>query len=72
MKVVNVTGMCCPMPLIVVRKEITNMQKGETLQVEGDDPIFEESITDLCEVGGYEILSNEKVGSRISIMIIKV
>ena len=70
-KEVDVCGSCCPMPLITVRKAVAELKQGQTLKVAGDDPIFEESVRDLCEVSGFQILDVENTG-RKAVMLIQV
>ena len=70
-KEVDVCGSCCPMPLITVRKAVAELKPGQTLKVAGDDPIFEESVRDLCEVSGFQILDVESTG-RKTVMLIKI
>ena len=70
-KEVDVCGSCCPMPLITVRKAVAELKPGQTLKVAGDDPIFEESVRDLCEVSGFQILDVENTG-RKAVMLIQV
>lgn len=68
-KEVDVCGVCCPMPLIKVRKAINEMQPGQVLTVIGDDPIFEESVRDLCEASGFQVLADEHEGRRVTMQI---
>jgi TusA-related sulfurtransferase len=70
-KEVDVCGSCCPMPLITVRKAVATLKSGQTLKVSGDDPIFEESVRDLCEVSGYKIIDVENTG-RKAVMLIEI
>lgn len=68
-KEIDVCGVCCPMPLIKVRKAVNGMQAGQILQVTGDDPIFEESVRDLCNESGYQIVLAEHNGRRVTLHI---
>jgi TusA-related sulfurtransferase len=68
-KEIDVCGSCCPMPLITVRKAVAELRSGQTLQVAGDDPIFEESVRDLCEISGYKIIEVENIGRKAVMMI---
>ncbi len=68
-KEVDVCGVCCPMPLIKVRTALNDMQPGQVLSVIGDDPIFEESVRDLCETSGLQVLSAEHDGRRVKMQI---
>lgn len=68
-KEIDVCGTCCPMPLITVRKAVAELKAGQTLQVAGDDPIFEESLRDLCEISGYRIITIDKEGRKSTMLI---
>lgn len=68
-KEIDVCGTCCPMPLIKVRRAIDELNTGQTLQVIGDDPIFEESVRDLCDISGLKILNIENDGPKAIILI---
>ena len=66
---IDVCGVSCPMPLIKVRLSVSKLSAGQTLQVTGDDPIFEESVRDFCEIAGYKILDAEAHGRKTLIII---
>jgi TusA-related sulfurtransferase len=70
-KEVDVCGVCCPMPLIKVRTALNDMQAGQVLSVTGDDPIFEESVHDLCDTSGLQVLATERDGRRVTMQIRK-
>lgn len=70
-KEIDVCGSCCPMPLITVRKAVAELKPGQTLKVLGDDPIFEESVRDLCEMSGYTVVEVENTGRR-AVMLIEI
>ncbi|MBU0673906.1 MAG: sulfurtransferase TusA family protein [Proteobacteria bacterium] len=70
-KEINVTGKACPMPLITLAREVRTLEKGQTVQITGNDPIFEESIVEFCREGCHEILETTREGRTIS-MAIKV
>jgi TusA-related sulfurtransferase len=66
---VDVCGTCCPIPLITVRKAVAELRPGQTLKVAGDDPIFEESLRDLCEISGYKIIDVESAERKSTMLI---
>jgi len=67
---VNVTGQCCPLPLIELAKAVRKLQSGEILKVIGDDPVFEVSVRDFCQIQKLEILAIENDASnQVSILI---
>jgi TusA-related sulfurtransferase len=70
-KEVDVCGSCCPMPLITVRKAVAELKTGQMLKVSGDDPVFEESVRDLCAMSGYKIVAVENSG-RKAVMLIEI
>ena len=57
---IDVTGMCCPVPLIELAKAVQSMSGGELLTVKGNDPIFEQSVIDFCTVNGHTVLDVAK------------
>jgi TusA-related sulfurtransferase len=68
-KEIDVCGSCCPMPLISVRKAVAELKSGQTLQVAGDDPIFVESVRDLCEISGFKIIKIDNEGRKSTMLI---
>lgn len=66
---IDVCGTSCPMPLIKIRKAVNALNSGQTLQITGDDPIFEESVRDLCDAAGFKILGTENHGRKAVILI---
>ncbi|NMT50933.1 sulfurtransferase TusA, partial [Vibrio parahaemolyticus] len=45
---IDVMGLRCPEPLMVVRRAIRRMGPGETLEVKADDPATTRDIPDFC------------------------
>jgi TusA-related sulfurtransferase len=52
----DVCGVCCPMPLIQLAKAVKDLDPGQTIEVVGNDPIFESSVQDFCQANGHAIL----------------
>jgi len=52
----DVRGSCCPLPLIKLAKAMQALAPGETLEVIGNDPIFEPSVRDFCQANGHVLL----------------
>jgi TusA-related sulfurtransferase len=55
-KAISTQGHCCPMPLVLVTRAISEMQKGQVLMVTGDDPLFEAGMIDFCEARKLKFL----------------
>lgn len=66
-KDLDVVGKSCPLPLIVVAKEVRALKTGQLLRITGNDPIFETSIVDFCREGGHEVLETSRDGKKVSI-----
>lgn len=69
-KEINVVGKACPMPLIALAREVRNMHKGQSVQIKGNDPIFEDSIVEFCREGGHEIIETTQEGKEVTIVLI--
>ncbi len=52
----DVMGVCCPLPLIQIAQSIRTLKRGQTIQVSGNDPIFETSMRDFCRANGHDVL----------------
>lgn len=52
----DVMGVCCPLPLIQIAQSVRTLKRGQTLEIIGNDPIFEASIRDFCRAGGHDVL----------------
>lgn len=62
----DVSGTCCPVPLIQMAKAVQKMQPGQTLEITGNDPLFETAVRDFCQTRGCALLSAEpRDGGRI-------
>ena len=69
-KVINVVGKACPMPLITLAREVRTMQKGQTVRIIGNDPVFETSVIDFCQEWGHKVLETTREGRTVSIVFV--
>lgn len=68
----DVSGVCCPIPLIQMGKAMLELKPGQTLQVVGNDPIFETAVRDFCLANGHTLLETT-AGDHYNItMLIRV
>lgn len=65
-------GLYCPEPVFRTRMELDEMKVGEVLEVLADDPAAEEDIQSLVRNLGHEILSVNRAGNHVQILIRKV
>ncbi|MEN8136330.1 MAG: sulfurtransferase TusA family protein [Thermodesulfobacteriota bacterium] len=55
-KTLDVIGQSCPMPLLKTKKQLKNMEEGETLKVLATDPSYYGDIDKFCKSGMAEIV----------------
>jgi len=55
MERVDVTGEVCPRPALIVRRELSDLDDGETLFVEGDYPPAERNLRRSCTTHGFDV-----------------
>jgi TusA-related sulfurtransferase len=67
-KEIDVVGKACPFPLIAVAKAVRDMQKGQTVRITGNDPLFESTIIDFCREGGHTVQETGRNGKIVSIL----
>lgn len=65
-------GYYCPMPIAMTKEEIDNLEVGQVLKVEADDPAAEEDIKRWAKRAGQEILKFEKEGTVLTFFIKKI
>jgi tRNA 2-thiouridine synthesizing protein A len=64
-------GLFCPMPIARTKQEIDNLETGQVLKVEADDPAAEEDIKSWARITGHEIVKLAKEGSIVTFFIRK-
>ena len=62
-------GLFCPMPIARTKEEIENIEVGQVLKVEADDPAAEEDIALWAKRAGHQVLKFEKSGNTIIFFI---
>ena len=55
-KVLDTSGLTCPMPLLKTKKTLKGMASGEILEILGTDPGSKNDIPDLGDKGGNQFL----------------
>ena len=68
----DVSGVCCPLPLIQLSKSVSHLKPGQTLEIIGNDPIFETSVRDFCQANGHAVLEATADASHSVTMLIRV
>ena len=52
----DVTGMCCPLPLVELAKSVVGLDPGQVIEIIGNDPVFETTVRDFCQANAHTIL----------------
>ncbi|MEM2102113.1 MAG: sulfurtransferase TusA family protein [Candidatus Bathyarchaeia archaeon] len=71
-RTVDCLGLYCPEPVFRTRMELDAMKIGETLEVLADDPAAEADIRSLVKRLEQEIISINKEGNTLRILIKKI
>lgn len=58
-KVLDVTGLRCPEPVMLLRKTMRDMQQGEVLLIFADDPATRRDIPSFCQFMDHRLLKSE-------------
>lgn len=58
-QVLNALGLRCPEPVMMVRKTVRNMESGQTVLVEADDPATVRDIPSFCRFMGHELIEQQ-------------
>lgn len=69
--ILDVCGYVCPHPQLYCKKSLEKMSEGEVVDVIFDNPSSGETIIQLCDQAGHDVLENKKEGSKYVIRIKK-
>lgn len=67
----DVTGLLCPLPILLAATEMRKLQPGDLLEVLGDDPGIREDMPVWCERAGHRLLEMEEGDGRIRSLVEK-
>lgn len=67
----DVCGFVCPHPQIYTKKSIEKVNEGDIIEVVFDNPSSGETIVQMCESAGHEILERKSEGGKLIYVIKK-
>lgn len=70
-KVLDAKGLSCPMPLLRTKKEISKIEDGQILQIDGTDPGSRNDIPGWCSRAGHEYLGEKEESGYMSFFVQK-
>lgn len=67
----DTTGLCCPEPVMMVRKQIRTMQSGEVLLILSDDSATKRDIPSFCTFMDHILLESQTSSIPYSYLVMK-
>ncbi len=67
----DVCGFVCPHPQIYTKKSLEKISEGDTLEIIFDNPSSKETILQMCEQAGHELLEEKTEGGKLVLKIEK-
>lgn len=67
----DVCGFVCPHPQIYTKKSLEKIQEGEILLLVFDNPSSAETIVQMCEQAGHDIVEKKTEGGKLHYKIKK-
>lgn len=67
----DVCGFVCPHPQLYCKKSLEKIEEGEFLNLVFDNPSSKETIIQMCEASGNEIVDEKIEGGKIKLRIEK-
>jgi|TARA_R100000005_G_scaffold5300_1_gene2593 tRNA 2-thiouridine synthesizing protein A len=67
----DVTGLYCPEPVMLLHNQIRDMQVGETVCVLATDPTTQRDIPKFCAFLGHELLAETEEGGEFLFLLRK-
>lgn len=68
-KLLDATGLRCPIPVLKARKAVRDLVSGDTLEVLSTDPGSVPDFEAFCDARGYELLEHAKDGEVYRFLI---
>jgi tRNA 2-thiouridine synthesizing protein A len=67
----DVCGFVCPHPQIYTKKSLEKIGSGDVLEVVFDNPSSGETIVQMCEASGHEVMEKKQEGGKLIYLIKK-
>jgi TusA-related sulfurtransferase len=71
-KVLDLSGLMCPLPIVITSENIKRLKDGEVITVISTDPGFERDIFNWCKQTGNQLLELKKEGDKVIAQVKKV
>lgn len=57
----DVTGLFCPLPILLAAREMKKLRPGDLLEVVGDDPAIREDMPVWCDRAGHRLVEMTEI-----------
>ncbi|HEY9422707.1 MAG TPA: sulfurtransferase TusA family protein [Thermoanaerobaculia bacterium] len=68
---IDLTGLLCPLPILLAAREMRKLREGDLLEILGDDPGIREDMPVWCERAGHRLLEMVEEGGQIRSLVEK-
>ena len=70
-KILDYRGLKCPLPVLKARRALKDMNGGEILEIQADDPASPLDFAHFCEEAGHQLKSDVHVSPPFTFLITK-
>ena len=70
-KVYDFKGLKCPLPVLKTKRALKEVEKGEIIEIQADDPAANLDLKHFCEVSGNNLIKITKIENNIHCLIKK-
>jgi len=70
-KVYDFKGLKCPLPVLKTKRALKEIEKGEIIEIQADDPAANLDLKHFCEVSGNNLIKITKIENNIHCLIQK-
>lgn len=70
-KYLDALGLRCPEPVMMIRKNIRELESGQTLLIKADDPATVRDVPSFCRFMGHELVEQQVESSPMVYLIKK-
>lgn len=66
MRQLDLSGLSCPIPIIMAHRFLSTLSDGEVLVVTATDPLADQDFQDYCRSSGHTLLRMERQGQSLT------
>lgn len=70
-KILDATGLKCPLPVLKLRKALDALSQGEQIILRADDPVAPLDVEHFCKTAGHELLHVNQKEDFVEFIVLK-